>query len=172
MTNILNQLTVPRVSQPECCHVTAGTMAFLWSRTDMLKEVWQFVQTVGAWHGAVIRPDARGLCLTLDGVVLGHLGWQGRIELPFGPQVRGHLLEEGMARPDRYRPDTGRLVFDIRDAADIDRAIWLFRFAYLIAGSSAAAKASESRLTGCVSPLEVFAVQTGCAEVLGHPRNA
>jgi len=132
MTTILDQSNVPRASQQEIVHVPANAMAFLWTRTDMLKEVWYVLQTVGSWCGAAIRPDSEGLCLTLRGVPLGHLGWHGRIDLPFGPQVQDQVLMEGMVSLDTHHPDTDQLVFDIRTAADVDRAIWLLRLAYLI----------------------------------------
>lgn len=132
MTTIPKQLSVSRAFPQETVHVPPSAMAFLWSRTDMLREVWYVVQKIGAWRGVSIRPDANGLCLTLGGVPLGHLGWHGRIDLPFGPQVQDHVLTEEMANLDTSKPETDHLVFDIRTAADVDRAIWLLRLAYLI----------------------------------------
>jgi len=132
MTTILEHLNAHRVSQQDIARVPADAMAFLWARTDMLKEVWSVLQTVGSWPGVSIRSDSSGLCLTLGGLPLGHLGWHGRIDLPFGPQVQDRVLIEKMASLDTDRPNTHRLVFDIRTAADVDRAIWLLRLAYLI----------------------------------------
>jgi hypothetical protein len=112
--------------------ILPNAMAALWSRTSILKEFWEVVQTVGNWPGAGIVRDRRGLRLTINGVKLGHLDWDGRLVLPFGPKMRDELVTEKMANRDR---DTGRSFIDIRTAADVNRALWLLRFAYLIADS-------------------------------------
>jgi len=107
-------------------------MASLWSRSSLMKEFWDVVQAVGTWPGAAITRDRNGLCLTLNDVKLGHLDWGGRLVLSFGPEMRDKLLAEKMANRDRNQPDTGRAIVDIRTADDVDRALWLLRFAYLI----------------------------------------
>ena len=94
-------------------------------------EVWGVVQAVEAWPGVQIAPNRSGLCLRLSGVTLGHLRWSGRIDLPFGPEARDRLLAEEMARRDPDQPDTDGVVFDVRTVADVDRAVWLLRLAYL-----------------------------------------
>jgi hypothetical protein len=103
----------------------------------MLKQVWGAVQAVGGWPGVSIDPDPDGLCLTLTGVRLGHLRWTGRIDLPFPPEIGERLVAEEMACPDPEHPGTGRIVFDVRSVGDVDRAVWLFRFAYLSVESNA-----------------------------------
>lgn len=97
----------------------------------MLVQVWEFVQAVSEWPDLTISTDPGGLSMALHDVTLGHLGWNGRLELPFGPQVRERLVAEEMAAPDQDRPDSGRLVFDVRTLSDVDRAVWLLRLAYL-----------------------------------------
>jgi hypothetical protein len=97
----------------------------------MLKEVRHLLETIGAWPDVAIAPGRNGLCLTLRGVPLGHLRWNGRIVLPFGPEMGDRLVAEKMATRDPDRPDTRRAVFDVRTVADVDRAIWLLRLAYL-----------------------------------------
>lgn len=91
------------------------------------------MQTVGTWSGAVITRDRRGLCLTVNGVKLGHLNWDGRLVLPFGPEMRDELVAPTTANLDLDPADTSRSIFDVQTAADVDRALWLLRFAYLIA---------------------------------------
>jgi len=132
MTTILEQSNASGDSEQDIVHVPVSAIAFLWSRTDLIAEIWQVVQTVGGWRGAEIRPDSSGLCLMLRGVGIGHLGWQGRIDLPFGPRVRDQVRAEGMASLDTHQHGTDRLVFDIRTPADVDRALWLLRLAYLV----------------------------------------
>jgi hypothetical protein len=108
-----------------------AVMAQLWSRTGMLNEVWRVIQQVSAWPGIVISPDGNGLCLTLFGVMLGHLDWSGRLDLPFEAEVSDELLEEKMVQRDPDHPESTRVIFDIRNLADADRAVWLLRLAYL-----------------------------------------
>ncbi|HSZ59991.1 MAG TPA: luciferase family protein [Tepidisphaeraceae bacterium] len=112
--------------------VPSAPMAFLWSRTSMLKEMWDVVQAVGAWPGVAIAADPNGLCVGMRGVTLGHLRWNGRIDLPFAPELGDRLVAEQMATRD---PETDRVVFDVRTGADVDRAVWLLRLAYLNVGS-------------------------------------
>jgi hypothetical protein len=97
----------------------------------MLQEVWDVVQAARAWPGVAIKPGRGGLCLSIGAVTLGHLRWNGRIDLPFGPEVGDRLVAEGMATRDLDPPDQGRVVFDVRGSDDVDRAIWLLRLAYL-----------------------------------------
>jgi len=109
-------------------------MAYLSSRTSLLKEVWGVVQAVGAWPGVAITPDRSGLCITLRGVALGHVRWSGRIDLPFRPEVADQLVADEMVNRDPDSSDTDRIVFDVRTEADVDRAVELLRLAYLFVG--------------------------------------
>jgi hypothetical protein len=111
--------------------ILPNAMAALWSRTSMLKEFWNLVQAVGTWPGAAITRDRRGLCLTLNGVTLGHLNWDGRLVLPFGPEMRNQLVIEKMANRDRGPADMEYAILDVRTADDVHRVLWLLRFAYL-----------------------------------------
>lgn len=131
MTTIIEHLN-DRASQKEIAQMPDSAMGYIWSRTNMPGELWHVLQSVGTWCGVAIRPDSAGLCLSLGGVPLGHLSWDGRVDLPFGPEIQKHLLSEGTATFETRRPDTGRLVFHIRTATDTGRAIELLRLAYLI----------------------------------------
>jgi hypothetical protein len=104
----------------------------------MLKEVWVVVQSIGAWPGVVIAPDGDGLCLTLQEIELGHLAWDGRMELPFAPDVADRLVAEGMASHAPGLHGTGRVVFDVRTLVDANRAVWLLRLAFQSANSTVA----------------------------------
>jgi hypothetical protein len=121
---------------------SAATAAWLWSRSDMLQQTWDVVQAAADLPGVVTTPHPGGLCLTLDdGAALGRLRWDGRIYLMFGPEVRNRLVAEEMARLDPDQPDADRVVFDLRSGADVDRAAWLLRLAYLYADSIVEARA-------------------------------
>jgi hypothetical protein len=114
--------------------IVPNAMAALW-RPSMLKEFWDVVQTVGTWSGAAIMRDRSGVCLSLNGVRLGHLNWNGRLVLPFGPEIRDELVAPRTANLDPDPADIGRSIFHVQTAADVNRALFLFRFAYLIADS-------------------------------------
>jgi hypothetical protein len=120
------------VSHDHRVDILPNAMAALWSRTSMLKEFWDIVQAFGAWPGAAITRGRRGLSLTLDGVKLGHLDWDGRLVLSFGTEMRNEIVAPMMAN---LGPDPGDIkdaILDVRTADGVDRALWLLRFAYLV----------------------------------------
>ncbi len=136
MSNMITKPTLHRPLGRRAHTLPPAAIAFLWSRTGRLKEAWEVVRALGNWQNAEVRPDRGGLRLTLGDVTLGHLLWNGRIDLPFGSEAAEQLVAEEMASRDPSRSHTGRVVFDIQSPEDVNRALWLFRFAYLIAGPS------------------------------------
>ena len=97
----------------------------------MLKEVSQIVHAVVAWQDVAITQNGNGLCLELSGLKLGYVGWNGRIHVALGADLRDELVAQGMAQSNPDDPNASEVVFDVRDAQDVDRAIWLLRLAYL-----------------------------------------
>jgi hypothetical protein len=125
-------LTTPHSSRDALDPAPAAqTGAWLWARTGKLQQVWDVVAAISAWPDIVIAADRDGLCLRLRGVVLGQLRWNGRIDVPFTPEMRDRLIAEGMAARDPDEIDAERVVFAVRSTADVDHAIWLLRLAYL-----------------------------------------
>jgi hypothetical protein len=114
---------------PQWMPAPSAVMGRLWSRTSKLKVVWDVTHAIGDWRGVTFAPGRSGLSISLSGVTLGHLDWNGRLDLPFGPEVSGFLVEEGMAELDA---SALCVMLNIQSAADIDRAICLLRLAYLI----------------------------------------
>jgi luciferase-like monooxygenase len=129
----------------------------------MLREYWDLVQAVGVWPGAAIAQDRNGLRITLNGVKLGCLDWNGRLVLAFRREVRQALMAENMATVDPGLPDKNQIVLDVRTAADVNRAVALLRLAYLILDSSPIAPRVER-----ISPRPGFDF-TALARV--HPRH-
>ena len=121
------------VSRDRRVDILPNAMAQLWSRTSMLKEFWDVVQAVGTWPGAAITRDRRGLCLKLNAVTLGHLDWDGRLVLPFAPQMRDEILAPKAAHREPEPADTRHSTFEVRTANDVIPALSLLRFAYLSA---------------------------------------
>ena len=111
--------------------VPPETTARFWSRTSRLKEIRGLLRAVEAWPGAAIVPDCFGLNLSLGDVALGHLRWDGRIHLSFRPELRDRLVAEAMADLDPEEPGAARVVFELRTPADVERATWLLRLAFL-----------------------------------------
>ena len=114
-----------------CDSDQAALMGYLASRTALLKEVSQIVLRITAWQDVAITPDRNGLCLTLRGLKLGYLHWNGRIDVALGSELRDELVAQKMAKSHPEEPDAGVVVFDVRGGASVDRAIWLLRLAYL-----------------------------------------
>ena len=135
MKHSMRHLEVLRNPTPEALGTPPSAMAFVLSRTSMLKEVWEVLHAVSDWPEMAIAPGRGGMCLSLRGVTLGHLRWDGRLDLPFDSEVRDRLVAEEMAIPDPDHPKSGRLIFDVRTLRDVDRAVWLLRLAYLSLGS-------------------------------------
>lgn len=135
MNHSMAKAGVSREPQQELLPTQAAAMAALWSRTGMLKEISAIVHAVAAWPEVKITPSRTGLCLTLGNVTLGRLRWNGRIDLPFAPNVLRPLMAEWMVDRDPDQLDSERAVFEVRGMADVDHAVWLLRFAYLIGDS-------------------------------------
>ena len=112
----------------------ATALGRLWSRTRLLKEVSGILEVVGNWPGIQIAPNHKGLCLSLSGVILGQVRWNGRVDLPFDPEVGKRLVAEDLVCRD---PDSQQVVFVVRTDADVERAVWLLRLAYLSADPGA-----------------------------------
>jgi hypothetical protein len=132
MNHCMTQSGTPRGLRPnEFVMPPAATPAYLWSHTPRLKQVLDVMRALEAWPDATIVADRSGLCISLRGVRLGHLHWNGRLDLPLGPEIRDRLVAEMMAIRSHDDPDDGHVVFDVRTAADVDHAVWLLRRAYL-----------------------------------------
>jgi len=114
---------------PQWMPAPSAVMGRVWSRTSKLKIVWDVAHAIGDWHGVTFAPGRSGLTVSLGGVTLGHLDWNGRLDLPFGSEARRFLVEEEMATFDA---GADCVMLNIQSAADVDRAADLLRLAYLI----------------------------------------
>jgi hypothetical protein len=64
---------------------------------------------------------------------LGHIHGDQLIDLPFPTKVRDELVAAGQAEPHHLLPDTGWVSVYLREAADVDRALALFRRSFELA---------------------------------------
>jgi hypothetical protein len=129
------------------------SMAILWSRSSLLTEFWEIVQRFGAWPRASIAEDRKGLRFKLNGVELGRLNWGGQLRLIFGRHACHAIVAERMARVDTRHPGVDSVVLDIRDINDVDRALMLLGFSYLLLDSNHEISLSSDSADTKVSPI-------------------
>jgi hypothetical protein len=92
----------------------------------------QIVTSVTAWEGISQAPHRfGGTEFRIGKVEVGHIHRHGMVDIPFTRTIRDQLLKEGRAVPHHLLPESGWITFYIREAADAERALWLFRLSYL-----------------------------------------
>ena len=69
---------------------------------------------------------------------LGHIHGDHLVDLPFPMKVRDEVVAAGLAEPHHLLPDTGWVSLYLREAADIDRALALFRRSFDLANQKKA----------------------------------
>jgi Luciferase len=90
------------------------------------------IDKVRSWDGIRVEPHRfGGQEFRLDRVEIGHVHRGGLVDIPFTRAVRDYLVAENLAQPHHILPDTGWISFRMRDAADVERALWLLRLSYL-----------------------------------------
>ncbi len=96
-------------------------------------------EEVASWEGVTSHPHRfGGTEFRLGRRELGHTHGDTLADLPFPKRVSEELIAAGRARPHRFVRDSGWISKPIRDAADEDEAIALFRMAYDRAVAAAA----------------------------------
>ena len=91
----------------------------------------RIAEEVGAWEGVTVHPHRfGGIEFRLGRRELGHLHGNTLADLPFPTSVRDRIVAEGKARPHHILPDSGWVSVPIRNDADVQRAIGLFRLNY------------------------------------------
>jgi hypothetical protein len=80
---------------------------------------------------------------------LGHLHGDHLVDIPFPKKVRDEVVAAGLAEPHHVLPDSGWVSLYLREAADVDRAVELFRRSFELAmkqkGLSLEQKQSEEK---------------------------
>jgi len=64
---------------------------------------------------------------------LGHIHGDHLVDIPFPTKVRNEVIAAGQAQPHHVLPDSGWVSLVLREAADVDRAIELFRRSFDLA---------------------------------------
>lgn len=92
----------------------------------------QIIDEVAGWEGIRAAPHRFGGTEFLMGrVEVGHIHRFGLVDIPFTRPIRDQIVGEGRAGPHHVIPDSGWISFYVRSDHDLDRAIWLYRVAYL-----------------------------------------
>ena len=88
-------------------------------------------QEVSSWDGVTTHEHRfGGVEFRLGRREIGHLHGARWADLPFQQRVRDMLVETGRAEPHHVLPHTGWVSKHIRDEADVDEVIDLFRLSY------------------------------------------
>ena len=86
-----------------------------------------------AWEGieARVQPKHFGaLGLMFQGKELGHIHGNRLADIHFPKMIRDQLVAAGEAVPHHILPHTGWVSLFLREPADVERAVGLFRKAY------------------------------------------
>ncbi|NJL95652.1 MAG: DUF5519 family protein [Anaerolineae bacterium] len=88
--------------------------------------------TVGAWPALAAQPHRFGGVEFVHGKVeIGHIHRNGMIDIPLTVPLRRYLVAQGLAEPHHLLGDSGWVSFYVRQAEDVEGALWLFRLSYL-----------------------------------------
>ena len=89
-------------------------------------------ETLVTWPGVTSRPHRFGGLEYVYGEnrEIGHTHGDQLVDIPLTRRVRDELVAAGRAEPHHVLPDTGWITFRLRQPADVDKAIELFRLAY------------------------------------------
>ena len=108
----------------------------------MRQQIEQLQQAVLSWPGMTASPHRfGGLEFNLGSVEVGHVHFNGMVDIPFNSKIRDQLIKEGQAEPHHLLKDTGWITFYIRSEADVEHAIRLFRISYLFNATRASSRA-------------------------------
>ena len=92
----------------------------------------QIVAEVRTWNGIETGPHRfGGTEFSLEGREIGHVHQGGLVDIGYSPALRDELVAEGYAQPHHIYPDSPWTSFYVRQEADVQRAIWLFRVSLL-----------------------------------------
>jgi hypothetical protein len=91
-------------------------------------------ETLLQWPGVTAHPHQfGGTEYRLGSREIGHVHGDWLVDIPFPSKVRNEIVAAGRAEPHHVLPDSGWVSFYLREAADVERAIGLFRESYEIA---------------------------------------
>src|SRR5262245_23867933 len=107
-----------------------ATTAMLWSRTEFLQEFTQVLEATAAWEGVMIQRDSHGVRFIDGNMTVGHLRWDGQLDLHVRAHTREHqrVIEE-RAGGELKRPD--RFLWTLQTSMEVARVVRFLRLGYL-----------------------------------------
>lgn len=94
----------------------------------------QIMQAVLSWEG--VTPHAHrfgGTEFRLGRREIGHIHGDTLVDIPFPKKVRDEIVAAGRAEPHHVLPESGWISFYLRETADVEQAIGLFRQSFELA---------------------------------------
>jgi len=94
----------------------------------------QIADILLTWDGVDVHPHRfGGREFRIGRRELGHIHRDYLVDIPFPKKVRDELVSGGLAEPHHILPDSGWVSFYLREEADIQAALQLFKRSYEIA---------------------------------------
>jgi hypothetical protein len=94
----------------------------------------QITQAILTWEGVTGHPHRfGGTEYRLGRREIGHIHGDYLVDIPFPKKVRDEVVAAGRAEPHHILPESGWISFYLREPADIERAIGLFRQSFELA---------------------------------------
>ncbi len=87
-----------------------------------------------AWEGVSAHPHRfGGTEYRIGNREIGHIHSDYLVDIPFPTKIRDEIVSAGRAEPHHILPDSGWISFYLREEADVQRAIDLFRLSFDLA---------------------------------------
>jgi hypothetical protein len=91
-------------------------------------------EAVLSWPGVTTHPHQfGGVEYRLGRRELGHIHGDALVDIPFPPKTRDEIIAAGQAEPHHVLPESGWVSFYLKQPADIEQAITLFRRSFELA---------------------------------------
>jgi hypothetical protein len=94
----------------------------------------QITQAILTWEGVIAQPHRfGGTEYRLGRREIGHIHGDYLVDIPFPKKVRDEVVAAGRAELHHILPKSGWISFYLREPADVERAISLFRQSFELA---------------------------------------
>lgn len=135
----------------------------------MREDAQRVIDQVSAWEGVTAQPHRfGGVEFTLGSVEVGHIHvGSGLVDIPFTRRTREALVGAGEAELHHILPETGWISFWMRDPADVEQALRLYRLSYLHKRHRRSPEARQPELDALGFPSAVAASLTHDSEEAG-----
>ena len=106
----------------------------------------QIMQAILTWEGITAQPHRfGGTEYRLGRREIGHIHGDYLVDIPFPKKVRDEIVAAGRAEPHHVLPESGWISFYLREPADVERAIGLFRQSFELTLKQRSIKTAEQR---------------------------